>query len=256
MIRLNHIYFRRDERTILNDVNLDMRQGEHWVILGRNGSGKSTILEMLTGYLFPSSGTVEVLGHTYGTVDVREVRKRIGYISQALMDKLTLRDPVWEVIATGEYGYLRFYQEIPKEVIEKADAMLEEVRLSHLRNQPLGTLSQGERKKIMLARALMRDPELLIMDEPCSGLDLYEREKLLESINGLSKRNLLIIYVTHHIEEIMPLFTHIALIESGKIVAAGPKDEVLAADNLLRTFDVPVSLDWSQGRPWIRVLSS
>lgn len=258
MIKLKQIYFRREDRQILNDVNLTMSPGEHWAILGRNGSGKTTILEMINGYLFPSSGKVEVLGNRYGECDVREVRRRIGYISQSLVDKLTLRDPVWEVVATGEYGYLRFYQEIPGEVVDKALGMLERVRLSHVRNQPFGTLSQGERKKVLLARTLMSDPAVLILDEPCSGLDLYEREQFLSSMNEISAAaggdGAGIVYVTHHIEEIVPVITHVCVLEQGRIVAAGAKRDVLTPRTLEEAFQVNVTVDWVKDRPWIQVI--
>ncbi|SEB58943.1 ATP-binding cassette domain-containing protein [Paenibacillus sp. GP183] len=254
MIHLSHISFIREERHILDDVNLHVEAGEHWVILGKNGSGKTTLLEMMNGYEFPSRGKVEVLGNVYGQCDVRAVRKQIGYISQSLFEKLNLSDPVWEVVATGEYAFLRFYEEIPDEVKAKAVRMLERVRIAHLKDQPLGTLSQGERKKVMLARALMMSPDILIMDEPASGLDLYERERLLNDINELSKEKITVIYVTHHIEEIIPLFTHVALIDNGKLIAAGPKREVLTTENIYQTFEVPIELEWFQDRPWIKVL--
>jgi iron complex transport system ATP-binding protein len=264
LIQLEHIHFRREDRHIINDVNLKIEAGEHWVILGRNGSGKSTLLEMINGYLFPSSGKVHVLGHLYGTCDVREVRKSIGYISQALMEKLTLRDPVWEVVATGEYGYLRFYQQIPDEVREKAEKLIAMLNLSHVSGQPVGTLSQGERKKVMLARSLMSDPRILILDEPCSGLDLYEREHFLDSLSSLHQAGWKgsgigtdtgIVYVTHHIEEIIPLFTHVCIIEQGHIIASGPKHDVLTPDRLSQAFQVKTELEWIEQRPWIRVVS-
>ncbi|WP_437436008.1 ATP-binding cassette domain-containing protein [Paenibacillus larvae] len=124
-----------------------MNRGEHWVLLGRNGSGKTTILEMMTGYQFPSSGRVEVLGNVYGECDVREVRKQIGYIGPSMLDKLSLADPVWEVVATGEYAFLRFYQQIPEEVRMKAIGLLEKLDISHLKDRKLVTLSQGNGKK-------------------------------------------------------------------------------------------------------------
>jgi len=255
LIDLKEIYFRREDRIILENVNLQVNKGEHWTILGRNGSGKTTLLEMITGYTFPSSGTVAVMQNLYGACDVREVRKKIGYISQTLFEKLTLSDPVWEVVATGEYSYLRFYEHIPYEVVDKAIQKLEQVQLAHLSNQLLGTLSQGERKKVMLARSLMSQPSLLIMDEPCAGLDLFEREKLLNNINDLRRQNMTIIYVTHHIEEIMPLFTHVALLEAGKLIAAGPKHDVLTAELLRQAFGVSLVIDWVEDRPWIKVIS-
>ncbi|MBP1155483.1 MULTISPECIES: ATP-binding cassette domain-containing protein [unclassified Paenibacillus] len=254
VLSLQQIHFIREERHILSGVQLDIKSGEHWVILGRNGSGKTTLLEMMNGYEFPSRGKVQVLGNTYGQCDVREVRKQIGYISQSLYEKLNPGDSVWEVVATGEYGFLRFYEEIPAIAKEKAFQKLSDVKLGHLADQPLGTLSQGERKKVMLARSLMTRPSILIMDEPCSGLDLFERERLLENINELGEQQMAVIYVTHHIEEIVPMFTHVALIEQGELIASGLKREVLTEENLFRAFQVPIRIEWFGDRPWIKVL--
>lgn len=253
MIRMEHISYIREARHILEDVNIHMKPAEHWVILGKNGSGKTTLLEMMNGYLFPSSGTVDVLGNRYGACDVREVRKRIGYMSQSLIEKLSLRDPVWEVVATGEYAYLRFYQTIDPAVIEKAEGLLAKVGLFHVKDQPFGTLSQGERKKAILARALMSAPAVLIMDEPCSGLDLYEREKLLQDIQGLGREGgLSIVYVTHHMEEIMPMFTHVALLKKGKLLAAGAKHDVLTPELLEDAYDLQLTVEWWKERPWVK----
>ncbi|WP_068775619.1 ABC transporter ATP-binding protein [Paenibacillus sp. FJAT-26967] len=254
MIHMTDIHFIREQRHILHDVSFHANKGENWVLLGKNGSGKTTLLEMMTGYQFPSRGKVEVLGNRYGQCDVREVRKKIGYNSQSLFEKLNLADTVWEVVATGEYAYLRFYQEIPEEIKRKAHGMLEKIGLPHVAGQPLGTLSQGERKKVMLARSMMLQPQLLILDEPCSGLDLYEREKLLTSIQDFSDQDMTILYVTHHIEEIIPIFTHVALIEQGRIIAAGPKEEVLTPEHLYSAFQVPLEVEWFRNRPWIKVL--
>ncbi|TYP72540.1 ABC transporter ATP-binding protein [Paenibacillus methanolicus] len=256
LIQLKDLILQREARTILGGVNLSIAEGEHWVILGRNGSGKTTLLEMMTGYMFPTSGTIDLLGNRYGECDVREVRKQIGYISQSMVEKLTLRDPVWEVVATGEYAFLRFYQEIDPAVREKALALLNEVGLAHTAEQPLGTLSQGERKKVLLARALMSDPRILIMDEPCAGLDLYEREKLLADLGRLSERDIAVIYVTHHMEEIISMFTHVAIVREGVIASAGPKRDVLTDEILSRAYDWPVAVEWSHGRPWIRATAS
>ncbi|NQX63251.1 ABC transporter ATP-binding protein [Paenibacillus qinlingensis] len=254
MIHLSDIHFIRGERHILNDVNVHIESGEHWVLLGRNGSGKTTLLEMMNGYEFPSRGTVDVLGNRYGQCDVREVRKKIGYISQSLFEKLSLIDPVLEVVATGEYAYLRFYQEIPQEVKDRALEMLTRVRIPHLADQPLGSLSQGERKKVMLARSLMSKPAILVMDEPAAGLDLFERERFLSDVNELSKQDVTVVYVTHHIEEIMPLFTHVAIIEQGELIASGRKEDVLTPENIHKAFGIHVALEWFQDRPWIKVI--
>lgn len=148
MISLQHLSLRREESQILDDVSLDMKQGENWVILGRNGSGKTTLLEMMTGYLFPSKGSVEVLGYKYGQCDLREVRKKIGYIGPSLMEKLSLTDPVWEVVATGAYAYLRFYEAIPQSVKDQSLTLLEEMNLGELAYHPFGLLSQGSARRL------------------------------------------------------------------------------------------------------------
>ncbi|MFC5403681.1 ABC transporter ATP-binding protein [Cohnella soli] len=253
MIQLQGLTFRREDRLILQGVDLNVNPGEHWTLLGRNGCGKSTILEIITGYQFPTSGTVDVLGERYGQVDVREMRKRIGYISPALIEKMTLRDPVWEIVASGAFAFLRFYVEIEAEVRERAFAELERVGLRHLAEQPFGTLSQGERKKALLARTMMASPELLILDEPCAGLDLFEREKFLATLSDLSSRSLSMLYVTHHIEEIIPMVTHVALMAEGRILSAGPKKEVLTAERLKEAYDLPIEIRWKDERPWIEV---
>ncbi|AJS58328.1 ABC transporter ATP-binding protein [Paenibacillus sp. IHBB 10380] len=255
MISMQHIFLRREDNLILDDVSLQVNKGENWVILGRNGSGKTTLLEMMTGYLFPSKGRIEVLGNVYGQCDIREVRKEIGYISPTLLEKMSLTDPIWEVVATGAYAFLRFYQDIPAEVKEKSIQLLKDMNLGGLVDHPLGTLSQGERKKVMLARCLMGNPKLLIMDEPCAGLDLFEREKMLVEIDQLRQRDITVVYVTHHVEEIVPLFTHVALIKDGKLAGAGPKEQVLTKEMIKRTYEIPVELEWDNGRPWIKVTS-
>jgi iron complex transport system ATP-binding protein len=253
MIHLSQLTFRRGERDILRGVDLHIERGQHWTLLGRNGCGKSTVLEMITGYLFPTSGTVDVLGNRYGQVDLREVRKKIGYISPTLIEKFTLRDPLWEIVVGGAFAYLRIYEEVPTEFKDKAFRELERVGLLELADQPFGTLSQGERKKAMLARTMMASPDLLILDEPCAGLDLYEREKFLGALSGFSSRHLSMLYVTHHIEEIVPLFTHVALMSDGRITVQGAKREVLKPELLQQAYDLPLTVDWADDRPWIRV---
>jgi iron complex transport system ATP-binding protein len=253
MIHLQGLTFRRGDREILRGVDLTVNPGEHWTLLGRNGCGKSTILEMITGYLFPTSGKIDVLGHRYGQVDVREVRKQIGYISPSLIEKMTLRDPLWEIVASGAFAYLRFYEEVADEVRERAYVELDRVGLRSLAEQPFGTLSQGERKKALLARTMMASPQLLILDEPCAGLDLYEREKFLNALSELSTNKLSMLYVTHHIEEIIPLFTHVALMAQGQLVGTGLKREVLTPEKLREAYDLPIEINWKDDRPWIEV---
>ncbi|WP_256757476.1 ABC transporter ATP-binding protein [Cohnella sp. WQ 127256] len=253
MIHLQGLTFRRGERDILRGVDLNVKPGEHWAILGRNGCGKSTVLEMIMGYLYPTSGKIDVLGNRYGQVDLREIRKKIGYISPSLIEKMTLRDPLWEIVASGAFAYLRFYEEVEDEVRERAYLELERVGLRSLAELPFSTLSQGERKKALLARTMMASPQLIILDEPCAGLDLFEREKFLHSLSELASTNLSILYVTHHIEEIVPLFTHVALMSQGQLVASGLKHDVLTPDKLQEAYDLPLEIKWKDDRPWIEV---
>jgi iron complex transport system ATP-binding protein len=253
MIHLDNITFRRSQRDILRGVSLDILPGENWALLGRNGCGKTTLLEIINGYLFPTSGTVDVLGHRYGRTDVREVRKEIGYISSSLIEKFTLYDPVWEIVAGGAYAFLRIYQEVPEEVKARAYEELARAGLGNMAEQPFGTLSQGERKKALLARTMMASPRLLILDEPCAGLDLYEREKFLDMLQAFTSPEMSILYVTHHIEEIVPLISHAALMTEGRIAAQGPKREVLTPQLLQEAYELPLLVDWADDRPWIRV---
>jgi iron complex transport system ATP-binding protein len=253
MIQLKGITFRRGESDILRGVDLRVNPGEQWTLLGRNGCGKTTVLEMIMGYEFPTSGTVDVLGNRYGQCDVREVRKKIGYISPNLIEKLTLRDPVWEIVAGGAFAFLRIYEEVADEIREQAYIELERVGMRVLAEQPFGTLSQGERKKVLLARTMMASPDLLILDEPCAGLDLYERERFLYALSELSAQKLSMLYVTHHIEEIVPVFTHVALMAQGQIMASGHKQDVLMSEKLEEAYNLPLSIKWREGRPWIQV---
>jgi iron complex transport system ATP-binding protein len=253
MIQLKGITFRRGESDILRGVDLRVNPGEQWTLLGRNGCGKTTVLEMIMGYEFPTSGTVDVLGNRYGQCDVREVRKKIGYISPNLIEKLTLRDPVWEIVAGGAFAFLRIYEEVADEIREQAYIELERVGMRVLAEQPFGTLSQGERKKVLLARTMMASPDLLILDEPCAGLDLYERERFLYALSELTTQKLSMLYVTHHIEEIVPVFTHVALMAQGQIMASGHKQDVLMSEKLEEAYNLPLSIKWREGRPWIQV---
>ncbi|MEW9671448.1 ABC transporter ATP-binding protein [Ammoniphilus sp. 3BR4] len=253
MIKLNNIYLKRNNKVVLEDVNLNIESEQQWVIIGKNGSGKTSLLEMVTGYLFPSSGSVEVLGNQYGSCNIPEVRKKIGYITPNLFEKLSLSDSVLEVVATGNFGYLRFYQQIPQEALEKASDIMDRIQISHMKDRPLGLLSQGERKKVLLARALINDPSVLIMDEPCAGLDLEERERFLESVQKLAEQNVRMIYVTHHLEEIIPCFTHAAILKEGRIIASGEKSQVLTDEALSEAFHLPLSIQWHKERPWVIV---
>ncbi|WP_285769290.1 ABC transporter ATP-binding protein [Peribacillus sp. SI8-4] len=258
IITLNKINWRRKGKTILNEVSWEVQAGEHWALLGLNGSGKTSMLKMITGYQWPSSGEVSVLGNVFGKTNIPELRKSIGWVSSSLDQEYQTRaDSAIEVVISGRFASIGIYDEITDDDRSKAMELLGQFRIKQLANQLIHTLSQGEKRKVMLARALMSSPKLLVLDEPCNGLDIHAKEELLAAIENMADSPVAptIIYVTHHIEEIVPSLTHALLINSGNVVAKGEKKEVLTEDILEKTFQVPVTVKWENERPWIRIKS-
>ncbi|GAB7387630.1 ABC transporter ATP-binding protein [Bacillaceae bacterium] len=255
VIAVKDVFLRRDQRTILENITWSIFPGEHWALIGLNGSGKTSLLNMISGYLWPSKGTIQVLGRKFGECDLREVRKAIGTVSSAIQELLHRGDHVLDVVITGKYAALTLYEGVDEEDGKKALRLLDDFGCAHLAGRPYAVLSHGEKQKVLIARALMAEPELLVLDEPCTGLDLYAREKLLQDIQNLSRKANppTIIYVTHHIEEIVPAITHAMLLRDGRIVSAGPKREVLTDKNLSETFQIPVHVEWRDERPWLQV---
>ncbi|PLT29754.1 ABC transporter ATP-binding protein [Peribacillus deserti] len=257
IISLRNIYWHRDGRTILNNITWDVERGEHWALLGLNGSGKTSILKIITGYLWPNGGEVSVLGNTFGKTNLPELRKSIGWVSSSLDDQYQSRsgDSVLEAVLSGKFASIGLYEHITKEDVEKAWDILEQFKIKHLAHQRLSSLSQGEKRKTMIARALIPSPRLLILDEPCNGLDIYYKEELLSTINILASTSSgpTIVYVTHHIEEIIPSISHTLFMRTGEVVAQGPKKTTLIEPVLEETFRVPLSLGWENERPWIRI---
>ncbi|MFD9628211.1 ABC transporter ATP-binding protein [Peribacillus muralis] len=257
IITLNNINWRRKGKTILNGVSWEVREGEHWALLGLNGSGKTSLLKMITGYQWPSSGEVSVLGNVFGKTNIPELRKSIGWVSSSLDQEYQARanDSALEVVMSGKFASIGIYDEITDDDRSKAMELLDQFRIKPLANQFIHTLSQGEKRKVMLARALMSSPKLLVLDEPCNGLDIHAKEELLAAIEKMADSPVspTIIYVTHHIEEIVPSITHALLINSGTVVANGEKKDVLTEARLEKTFQVPVTVKWENDRPWIRI---
>lgn len=253
IIDVKKVTWQRDETTILHDINWQVQENEHWCLVGLNGSGKTSLLKIICGYTWPTKGEVQVLGNLYGTVDLREVRKSIGWVSTALIAQLHEHETAFRVILSGREATIGLYSVPSEEDVKKAEDLLITFRCEALKNRPFGALSQGERQKVLIARALMASPRLLILDEPCTGLDLLSREQLLAMIEQIAAQpdGPTLLYVTHHIEEILPCFTHTLLLKEGSVDQAGQNDEVLTADRLSRFFGVPVNVQRSQGRSWI-----
>lgn len=257
VISLKNISWKRNGKKVLDKVSWEVQKGEHWALLGLNGSGKTTILNLITGYQWPNEGQVTVLGNLFGKTNIPELRRSIGWVSTSLDDKFQFRpaDTTLEIVLSGKFASIGLYEDITQNDLDQAKALMKQFGISHVENQTLTSLSQGEKRKAMIARALMSSPRLLILDEPCNGLDIFSKEELLSSIEKLMAQpgGPTILYVTHHIEEIVPSISHVMLLNSGKAVAQGDKKAILTEQRLEETFRVPLSLDWEDGRPWIRV---
>jgi iron complex transport system ATP-binding protein len=239
------------DRAALDGVSWTVRPGERWVVLGANGSGKTSAIRLAAGYAHPTSGTVDVLGHRLGRVDVRELRRSIGIASGALAQKLRPTITVVDAVMAGRDAALEtWWGTFTDTDRAKALALLDRLGCAHIAAQPLATASDGERQRVQLARTLMVEPDLLLLDEPTAGLDLGGREALVARLADLAAdpSSPPIVQVTHHVEEIPPGFTHVLLLRAGRVLAAGPLAATLTADALEACFGVPVALDQRDGR--------
>lgn len=229
----------RDRRTILGPLTWSVDPTQRWVVLGPNGAGKTTLLQLAATLIHPSGGSVRVLGEALGRVDVFELRPRIGFASSAMARLIPDSERVLDAVMTAAYSVTGRWNEEYEAIDERrARRVLREWRLGDLEDRRFGTLSDGERKRVQIARAVMTDPELLLLDEPAASLDLGAREELLELLSGYasSPSAPAIVMVTHHVEEIPPGFGHALLLREGGIVAAGLLDEVITSEHLSSTF--------------------
>ena len=253
VLQLAGVTVRRGTSTILDSVDWQVNEGERWIVLGPNGAGKTTLLQIVAARLHPTSGEATVLDSTLGKVDVFELRPRIGISSAALAERLPTAETVRDVVLTAAYGVTGRWHETYDELDEqRAKDLLSAFDVDHLADRTYGTLSEGERKRVQIARALMTDPELLLLDEPGAGLDLGGREELVGALSELASdpASPVLVHVTHHVEEIPPGFTHLLLMNKGGIQAAGPIEEVLTADNLSAAFGLPLIVAPGGGR-WL-----
>jgi len=241
----------RDGATLLEGIDWAVESDERWVILGANGAGKTTLLRVASTRMFPTRGVVHVLGDRLGAVDVFELRPRIGLSSVSLGERIPLREKVVDVVLTASYGTVgRWRERYDDADVARADAVLHQMGCAHLRDRTYGTLSEGERKRTQIARALMSDPEMLLLDEPAAGLDLGGREDLVSRLAKLAADEAAptTVLVTHHVEEIPAGFTHAMLLRSGRIVTAGPIEHVVTEAALSETFGLPLRLEFREGR--------
>ncbi|MFF0341059.1 ABC transporter ATP-binding protein [Kribbella sp. NPDC004875] len=241
----------RGDARLLDGIDWTIDEADRWVVIGPNGAGKTTLLQILAAQLHPTYGVAGLLGEVLGAVDVFELRPRIGLTSAALADRLPKSERVSDVVVSASYAVLgRWIEEYDELDHQRAAALLGELGIAHLQDRTFGTLSEGERKRVQIARALMTDPELMLMDEPAAGLDLTGREQLVRSLSTIATAPgaPAMVLVTHHVEEIPPGFTHALLLKQGRIVAAGPIHEALTATTLSETFDLPLTLTHQNAR--------
>jgi iron complex transport system ATP-binding protein len=246
VIELADVSVVRETNRLLNHVTWQVEDDERWVVLGPNGAGKTTLLQIVSANLYPTDGVVGILGEVVGTVDVFELRPRIGLTSAALADRIPNHERVGDVVVSASYAVIGRWREVYDELDhDRARRLLDEVGAGHLVDRTFGTLSEGERKRVQIARALMTDPELLLLDEPAAGLDLAGREDLVQTLAtiALDETSPATVLVSHHVEEIPPGFSHVLLLRDGEIVESGPLPATLTEENLARTFGLPLQLD-------------
>ncbi len=255
ILKLEDVSWRREDSWILKGVSWGIRKDEHWAILGLNGSGKTTLLNLINGYIWPTTGKIEVLGKQFGSIDLRDLRKSIGWVSSSLQEKLYKSEQAEEIVISGKYATIGLYSKPEEEDYHKARGHLQQLGCLHLAQRVYSTLSQGEKQKVLIARALMSSPQLLILDEPCSGLDVFSREHLLQTIDSLAQdeKSPTLIYVTHHIEEIMPVFNKTLLLRRGEVHSIGETHEIISSANLTDFFENSVTVDWRGQRAWLTI---
>jgi iron complex transport system ATP-binding protein len=251
VIEFADVTVRRGSATLLDKISWRVAEGERWVILGPNGAGKTTLLQVASAQIHPTDGVAGILDEVLGTVDVFELRPRIGLTSAALAERIPRDELVRDVVVSASYAVIGRWREAYDDLDhDRAHGLLAAVRADHLLDRTFGTLSEGERKRVQIARALMADPELLLLDEPAAGLDLGGREDLVSTLStlALDPASPATVLVSHHVEEIPPGFTHALLMREGRVVAIGPIRQVINEEHLTETFDMPLVLAYEGGR--------
>ncbi|KAF0093637.1 MAG: iron complex transport system ATP-binding protein [Puniceicoccaceae bacterium 5H] len=257
LIEVRGLTVRRSPYVILDAIDWRVERGQHWALLGPNGSGKTSLLQSLTGYLTPTSGRVEVCGQVYGHAHWPTLRERVGVVSVALAQQIQGDEEAVSVVASGRYAMLNFWGELTPELVAEAEALLEDLHVSYLARREWRLLSQGERQRVMMARGLMSRAELLFLDEPCSGLDPVARERFLRWLAQVLARpeSPGVVLVTHHLEEIVPGIQHALLLGKGHVIAQGPIAGVVQADLLSQAYGAEMGIAQENGRYRLQVKS-
>jgi iron complex transport system ATP-binding protein len=253
VLEFRDVTVRRGQSVLVDRIDWVVEEDERWVVLGPNGAGKTTLMQLASTQMHPTAGSAAVLGSRLGRVDVFELRPRIGLTSAALAERIPRSEKVRDVVVSASYGVLgRWREEYDDLDHERAQDLLVEIGISHLGDRTFGTLSEGERKRVQIARALMVDPEVLLLDEPAAGLDLGGREDLVSTLSTLAYHPdaPATVLVSHHVEEIPPGFTHVLMLRQGGVVAAGLLEEELNEANLSATFGMPLTLRHEDDGRW------
>ncbi len=244
VLEITGLRIERDGTVILDDVHWRVEKGEHWVMIGANGSGKTTLLSALTGYMMPTEGRIDLLGQRYGESDWRELRKQIGLVSSSLRQMMADTEPAVESVIGGKYAMIDYWGRVTRSDRARALRILKQIECEYLANREWQFLSQGEKQRVLIGRALMANPRLLILDEPCAGLDPAAREHFLQFLQRLGNRRSAptLVLVTHHVEEIVPAFSHVLMLKDGKVLASGRKRELMKSKLFSETFGSKVRL--------------
>lgn len=242
-IEFSKVYLKIERNYVLSNVNFKVNKGERWAIVGPNGSGKTTILRIVNGYLRPSAGQIVFHGGSE-SVQLEDVRKKTGFVSSFLDNLLESEDSVLDVVVSGKFGATRLWEIPPYDAVKEAKKLLKQLGCHRFQDRHLADLSQGERQKILIARSMTPEPALLTFDEPCASLDLGAREQFLQGLETIARKNrsLSMIYVTHRIDEIPQVFDHALLLKKGRVLASGLMNQVLTEDNLSKCFGVRVTI--------------
>ena len=254
-IQLENVSYINQGKTILNDINWQVRTGENWILFGLNGSGKTTLLNLITGYFYPSKGKAEVLGYTFGKAPLSELRKHIGWVSSALNEKIPSEDTLKEVIISGLHASLGLWEGVtPKEEIQ-AGLVLSRLGMKHLADRKYRLLSQGEKQKAMIGRALIQKPQILIFDEVYNGLDIFARKVVEDIIFKLSEGEETLIFVSHNTEDIPSTFNKVLMLKDGSVFGAGLTRGLITKENLSAFYGNEVDVTWYQGHFYISLTS-
>lgn len=249
VLAVHGLVVRRGAAVILDGLTWTIHPGQHWALLGPNGSGKTSLLAALTGYLTPSAGQITLLGQTFGRADWREVRRRVGLVSSALRQRMPDAASALEIVAGGPDAAIGLGRQLDRASSRRAGAALDRLSAGAIRQHPWAVLSQGERQRVLIARALVGEPEVLLLDEPCAGLDPVARERFLAAMTELAADGAApaLVLVTHHLEEIFPGLTHVLCLRAGRVEMQGPLRR-LTSTLLSRVFGAPMRVRRISGR--------